>query len=214
MEHDTSRHPPRRQREDGARSRAAILEAAARLATLEGLDGLSIARLADHVGMSKSGLFAHFGSKEELQLATIDTANEIFAEEVVSPALAQPTSLKRLEGLCELFLSHVERNVFPGGCFFASVAAEVDTKPGAVRNRAAEIVTQWLALQAGLITQAQAEGDIDPTEDAEQLAFELNSLLLLGNAQYVISDGSTGPERARLGIERRLALARTARAAA
>ncbi len=199
----------RRRREDGARSRATILEAAARLATVEGLDGLSIARLAEQVGMSKSGLFAHFGSKEELQLATIDTASEIFAEEVVSPALAEPSALKRVEALCALFLSHVERNVFPGGCFFASIAAEMDTKPGPVRNRAAEIVAEWLGLQAQTIAEAQSEGDIEPAEDPEQLAFELNALLLLGNAQYVISGGRAGPERARLGIERRLALART-----
>ena len=85
----------------------------------------------------------------------------------------------------------------------------MDTKPGQVRNRAAEIVTEWLGLQAQMIAEAQSEGDIEPAEDPEQLAFELNALLLLGNAQYVISGGRTGPEQARLGIERRLALART-----
>jgi AcrR family transcriptional regulator len=206
---DTTATVARRRREDGERSRAAILEAAAQLATVEGLDGLSIGRLAEVVGMSKSGLFAHFGSKEELQLATIDTASETYAAEVVLPALAEPTALKRLEALCELFLSHVERAVFPGGCFFSSVAAEMDTKPGLVRNRAAEIVTEWLELMARQIAEAQSEGDIEPAEDPEQLAFELNSLLLLGNAQHVITQGRTGPERARVGLERRLALART-----
>jgi AcrR family transcriptional regulator len=161
MESNSTRSGARRQREDGARSRAAILEAAARLATLEGLDGLSIGRLAELVGMSKSGLFAHFGSKEELQLATIDAANEIYAAEVVLPALAAPSGLRRLEALCELFLSHVERSVFPGGCFFASVSSEMDTKQGPVRNRAAEIVGEWLALLAHQIADAQSEGDLD-----------------------------------------------------
>src|ERR1700742_4582783 len=99
--------PERRRRSDGERTRAAILAEAARLATVEGIDGLSIARLADAVGMSKSGLFAHFGSKEELQLATIETASEIFVEHVIEPALGAPSGLERFQALAENFLQHV-----------------------------------------------------------------------------------------------------------
>jgi AcrR family transcriptional regulator len=121
---------PRRQRSDGLRSRAAILREAARLATVEGIEGLSIGDLAEAVGMSKSGLFAHFRSKEELQLATIETADTIFQAEVVDPALTIGPGLGRLRALCEAFLLHLENGVFPGGCFFASVAAEIDTHPG------------------------------------------------------------------------------------
>jgi AcrR family transcriptional regulator len=197
----------RRQRQDGIRSRAAILEAAAQLATVEGLDGLSIGRLAEHVGMSKSGLFAHFGSKEELQLATIDTASEIFSEDVVAPALAERSGLAREEALCERFLSHVERSVFRGGCFFASAAAEMDTKPGPVRDRAAEVLAEWFGLHVKAIADAQAEGDVDPAEEPEQLAFELNALLLFANAQFVVSGDAKAIGRARAGVERRLALA-------
>ncbi len=200
----------RRRRQDGERSRSAILEAAARLSTVEGLDGLSIGRLADDVGMSKSGLFAHFGSKEELQLATIDTANEIFLADVVVPALAETSPLRRLEALCERFLSHVERSVFPGGCFFASVAAEMDTKPGPVRDRASEIVGGWRGLFTEAIAEAQAGGELDPGEDPEQLAFELQAPLLLANSQYVISGDRAAIERARTGIARRLQVARVA----
>src|SRR5579885_2105274 len=109
---------PRKPRSDGERSRRTILDTAAKLATVEGLEGLSIGRLADHIGMSKSGLYAHFGSKEELQLATIDTANGIFEAEVIAPAERAATPLEQIELLCEQFLSHVERGVFPGGCFF------------------------------------------------------------------------------------------------
>src|SRR3954468_12801071 len=112
---------PRKRRTDGERSRKAILQEAARLATVEGINGLSIGRLAEAVGMSKSGLFAHFGSKEELQLATIGTANEVFAEQVVRPALRGESGIERLRLLCERFLGHVEDDVFTGGCFFASV---------------------------------------------------------------------------------------------
>src|SRR5213079_628853 len=97
----------------------------------------SIGRLAAHIGMSKSGLYAHFGSKEELQLATIETASEIYAADVVAPAERASTPLAKIEALSEQFLSHIERRVFPGGCFFASAAAEFDTHPGAVKERIA-----------------------------------------------------------------------------
>src|SRR5262249_54049159 len=113
-----------------ARSRQTILREAARLVTVEGIEGLSIARLATSVGLSKSGLLAHFRSKEALQLATIETADQIFRREVVTPALDAPAGIARLKALCEAFLAHLERDVFPGGCFFASVSAEVDTQPG------------------------------------------------------------------------------------
>src|SRR3954451_21485863 len=97
--------PARRQRSDGARSRETILRAAAQLATVEGIDGLSIGRLADHIGMSKSGLFAHFGSKEGLQLATVEKAQEVYDADVAAPALAEPDGVRRLEALCERFVS-------------------------------------------------------------------------------------------------------------
>jgi AcrR family transcriptional regulator len=195
----------RKVRSDGERSRNAILREAAQLATVEGLAGLSISRLADAVGMSKSGLFAHFGSKEELQLATIDTATAIFNEQVMEPALTEPTGLGRLQQLAERFLVHVEERVFPGGCFFASVAAELDTHPGPVRDRAVALTEEWFGALVGAVADAQAEGAIDSAEDAEQLAFEIDSYLLLANAQFVVSQESTPIDRARLAIARRLA---------
>ncbi len=197
----------RRRRSDGERSREAILQEAARLATVEGIDGLSISRLASAVGMSKSGLFAHFGSKEELQLATIETASAVFSEQVVEPALSAATGIERLRQLAENFLRHVEGDVFPGGCFFASVAAELDTRPGPVRDFAIRVVENWGELLEAAVRDAQAEGAIDPSEDAEQLVFELDAYLLLANAQFVISRQSAPIERARLAVERRLAAA-------
>ena len=195
---------PRRRRSDGERSRETILHEAARLATVEGIDGLSISRLADAVGMSKSGLFAHFGSKEELQLATIETASALFAEHVVEPATVASTGLERLQQLADRFLRHVEDDVFPGGCFFASVLAELDTRPGPVRDLAVQVTDEWLGLLETAVRDAQAEGAIDPSEDAAQLAFELDAYLLLANAQFVASRQSTPIERARRALERRL----------
>ena len=134
--------PTRRRRSDGERSRDAILREAAQLATVEGIDGLSIGRLADAVGMSKSGLFAHFGSKEELQLATIETASALFTEQVIRPPCSPPPASSGSGSLRRRFLQHVEGNVFPGGCFFASVAAEMDTHPGPVRDLAVQLTLE------------------------------------------------------------------------
>ena len=110
---DPADRPARKQRSDGERSRNAILLEATKLATVEGIRGLSISRLADAVGMSKSGLFAHFGSKQELQLATIQTASAIFSELVLEPALSAPTAIERLRGLTAGYLNYDESETFP-----------------------------------------------------------------------------------------------------
>jgi AcrR family transcriptional regulator len=202
-----TRRPARKPRSDGERSRQAILREAAQLATVEGIAGLSISRLATAVGMSKSGLFAHFGSKEELQLATIETASAIYEEQVIRPAAGAPTGIERLRRLAEGFLVHVENRVFPGGCFFASVAAELDTHPGPVRDRALQLSEEWVRQLETAIRDAQAEGAIDPAENPEQLAFELDGYLLLANAQFVVTQDSMPIDRARRAVERRLVAA-------
>jgi AcrR family transcriptional regulator len=194
----------RRQRADGQRSRQAILTGASELATIEGLEGLSIGRLADHIGMSKSGLYAHFGSKEELQLATIDAAQEIFEREVVNPALEAPEGIARVLAYTEGYLSYLDRHVFPGGCFFASVAAEVDSREGRMTDRLRDLMgggVQWLA---GLLREAQARGEVDPGADADQLAFEIDALLHGANAGFTLYRSDEPLERARRAIRERL----------
>jgi AcrR family transcriptional regulator len=203
----TVEKPTRKRRSDGERSRNAILREATRLATVEGIDGLSISRLADAVGMSKSGLFAHFGSKEDLQLATIDSASSVYNELVVEPALSAPSALERLRHLAENFLQHLEDDVFPGGCFFASVAAEMDTRPGPVRDRAVQFTQNWFGLLVQAVREAQEEGEIDAAEDPLQLAFELNAYLLLANAQHIATGELQPLELARRALDRRLASA-------
>ena len=138
-------HAAVRRRGDGERSHLAILEAAMRLSTVQGLDGLSIGELASHIGMSKSGLYAHFRSKEELQVATVTAALEVVDAEVVQPALSRPDALGRLIALCENFLSYAQRS-FPGGCFFASAGAEFDTRPGSVRDLLTKYSQDWADL--------------------------------------------------------------------
>jgi len=201
-----NRRSPRR-RSDGERSRSAILGEAARLATIEGIGGLSIGRLAAAVGMSKSGLFAHFGSKEELQLATIDTASAMFAAAVIEPAAGATSGLDRLHRLVEAYLRYIEVDIFPGGCFFASALAEVDMQPGPVRDRLVRFLADWIDRLEMTIHDAQAEGEIDPAEDAAQIAFEIEAALLLCNAQFVVTRSPVPIERARNAIERRLAAA-------
>jgi AcrR family transcriptional regulator len=204
---ESARRRPRARRSDGEQSRSAILDAAGRLATVEGIGGLSLARLADAVGMSKSGLFAHFGSKEELQLATVETASSVFFAQVVEPALAAVSGIERLRRLVNGYLTYVEADTFPGGCFFASVLAEVDMQPGAVRDRLVGFLADWLNRLETAARDAQADGAIDPAEDPAQIAFEIEAALLLANAQYVVTRTPEPAERARRAVERRLAAA-------
>ncbi|MFN2469192.1 MAG: TetR/AcrR family transcriptional regulator [Gaiellaceae bacterium] len=200
----------RKKRSDGERSRATILDAAARLATVEGLEGLSIGRLADHIGMSKSGLYAHFGSKEELQLATVETAGRIFVEEVVRPTRSATGPTARVHALTDSFLSYLERKVFPGGCFFASAVAELDTHPGLVKERLAEFQRAWLEKLEELLREGQEQGELDAAEDPAQLAFEVHALLGMANTAFQLHGDPGSMQRARVGIRRRLELARPA----
>jgi AcrR family transcriptional regulator len=196
----------RRPRADGERSREAILRGATELATLEGLEGLSIGGLADHIGMSKSGLYAHFGSKEELQLATIEKAQEIFDREVARPALEQPEGAARVLGVCDAYLSYLERRVFPGGCFFAAAGAEFASREGRVKQKLREFAAEGMRAQADAIRDAQARGEIDPAADADQLAFEIDALLHGANAGFLISGEREPLERARRAIRDRVGI--------
>jgi AcrR family transcriptional regulator len=194
----------RRPRADGERSRQKILQAAAELATVEGLNGLSIGRLAEHVGMSKSGLYAHFRSKEELQLAAVETASRILTEEVVVPALPEPEGTRRLVALCDAFISHVERRVFPGGCFFASAAAELTMRPGRVREQIAAGYREWIRMLEEQADKAKELGEIDRDADTQQLVFELNGIMVAANVFYLLFDDPGELERARRGVRERL----------
>ncbi|HEX2123031.1 MAG TPA: TetR/AcrR family transcriptional regulator [Thermoanaerobaculia bacterium] len=188
----------------GQRTRQSILERAVDVASLEGLEGLTIGRLADELGMSKSGLFAHFGSKEELQIAAIDAAAKRFIDAIYSPALQEPRGYPRLMAICRAWLSYLRRGVFAGGCFFAAASFEFDGRPGPVRDRVRRLMDEWIGALEKAIRMAIEEGHLDPDVDAAQLAFELNSLFFGANFAYYLRDDTAALDRAERAIEHRL----------
>lgn len=189
----------------GARTRQAILGRAARLASAEGLEAVSLQRLAGDLGISKSGLFAHFGSKEELHLATVDEAARIFTDEVLRPGLAPPAGVGRIWALCEAYLSYVERDVFPGGCFFEAALAEFDSRPGPVRDRILEHRDYWTASLVRAVREAQTAGEVREDADAEQVGWELGCLLDGANRMHLAHPDRGSADRARRAIRDRLA---------
>ncbi|HEU5213712.1 MAG TPA: TetR/AcrR family transcriptional regulator [Gaiellaceae bacterium] len=188
----------------GQRTRRAILDRAAALATEEGLEPLSIGRLAEATGMSKSGLFAHFGSKEDLKLATVDHAASVFVEEVIAPAREAPKGIARVWALCDHMIGYSERQVFPGGCFFASAAFEFNNRPGPVRDAIRDNLASWLSYLEHAVEQAQDLGELDARVDAGELAFELDALAQAANGQYQLFGDQAVFDRARRAIRERL----------
>lgn len=188
----------------GQRTRQAILDVAAAQASENGLESLSIGGLAAATGMSKSGLFAHFGSKEELQLATVDHAAAIFVREVVEPALEAPRGLARVWSLVDGFLDYLERGVFAGGCFFATTSAEFKHRPGPVRDRIAEQLARWKAYLERAVEQARELGEVDPSVDARRVAFELNALVKSAEAEHQLFGDRAVYADARAAVRDRL----------
>ena len=193
-----------RQTTKGQQTRAAILETAVNIASIEGLEGLTIGRLAAEMDMSKSGLFGHFGSKEELQLATVEVARQIFIDEVITPARQAARGLARLWALCDAWLSYMEREVFPGGCFFMSASAEYDNRPGPIRDQIAAQMQEWLDYLTRNVEYAQSLGQLANAPDPAQLAFELHSLALGADWAMQLYDDRQATNRARLAILTRL----------
>ena len=188
----------------GQRTRNSILEVAAALATEEGLDPLSIGRLAEATQMSKSGLFAHFGSKEDLQLATVDHAAKLFVAEVIDPARRAPKGLARIWALCDHMVGYAERQVFPGGCFFAATSFEFNNRPGPVRDRIEEMIRSWLSYLEHAVEQAQEAGELDAKVSAREIAFQLDAFAQASNAQYQLFRDPQVFDDARRAIQERL----------
>lgn len=193
--------------EYGRETREQILRTAMDTASVKGLSGLSIGDLAGRLGISKSGLFRHFGAKEQLQLATVDAALVVFEREVAAPAMAAQPGIDRLRALMHQWIAYLEGDVFPGGCFFAAASADVDSQPGPVRDRIAGIgraAIDAIALEAEVAQELeQLRGDID----AWQLAFELHAYALEANWARLLLDDDGAGDRARAAIDAALARA-------
>lgn len=196
----------------GQQTKAAILEAALGLATHIGLEGLSIGALAETMGMSKSGVFAHFGSREELQISVVREYHARFEQEVFAPALAQPRGLARLRTMFDLWMQRSSIEV-DSGCIYISGAVEFDDRPGPVRDALVDSVRTWHAAMRRAIVQSQETGELDAAVDPDQMLFEIHGLVLALHyeARFLQTPGAI--DRARQGLQNILARHRTAPAA-
>ncbi|HWM06314.1 MAG TPA: TetR/AcrR family transcriptional regulator [Actinophytocola sp.] len=188
----------------GEQTRAAVLARAIDIASVEGLDALSIGRLAGELEVSKSGVFARFGSKEELQVATIEAARTVFVDRVVRPAFTAPPGVDRLWRLCEAWIAYARDRVFPGGCFFFATAAEYDARPGRQRDAVALARSDWLTLLERAAEDARQLGQLESTCDSRQLAFELDALGMAANSRAILHDDDSAYDLARAGVLSRL----------
>lgn len=194
----------------GEITRNAILDRAVRLASEVGLSGLTIGRLADDLGLSKSGLFAHFQSKETLQVQTLGRASHLFVQIVVRPALAAPRGEPRIRALFDHWIGWTRTAELPGGCLFVTAAAELDDRPGPARDRLVALQREWLDLISTVVRTGISEGDFRQDLDVEQLAHDLYAVMLgYHHADRLLRD-SRAEARARSAFETLLSAARRA----
>jgi AcrR family transcriptional regulator len=189
-------------RQRASKTRKEILRTSMDIASAEGLEGLSIGRLATELHMSKTGIFAHFGSKEQLQLATVDAAKHVFLEQVVQPALAHPRGIPRLRAMLENWIGYVERIVFRGGCFFAAASAEFDSRPGPVRDEIASLTKAWLIALHDEIAFARSSKQLKTGADPVQVAFELHAYVQEANWAFKLFNDKSAFSHARQAIAR------------
>ena len=195
----------------GDKTRHAILARAAQIASTEGLEGLSLGQLAADLGMSKSGLFAHFGSKEELQLTTLRAARRIFYDAAVQPALDVPEGIERLWALVRADLDYLSGDVFDGGCLFLSSSAEYDSRPGPIRDLVADTMASWLDLLTEQARVARERGELTRDTDPRGLAWELHAFGLALNWDRQLNRSADARERAQTASRTRLLAAATAK---
>ncbi len=191
----------------GEQTRAAILDAALQLASREGLEGLTIGVLAEQMAMSKSGVFAHFGSREDLQIEVVKLYHQQFEQEVFYPSLQEPRGLPRLEGLFARWVARVSMEI-ASGCIYISGAVEYDDRPGVMRDQLVEMVRTWQAALQRAVKQAIEEGHLRADTDPQQMVFEMYGLVLAlhHDARFIKRPGSV--ERAQKGFAHLIATRR------
>jgi AcrR family transcriptional regulator len=188
----------------GDRTRRAILESAAQLSSIEGLEGLSIGRLADHLGMSKSGLYAHFRSKEELQLATVRTADTMYDEALVQPALREPAGVRRVLRFADLYLDYLQDGPFPGGCFFIAASIDPARNRGPVKEALAASQADLLSFFTDEISAAQTLGEVEEGIAPRDLAFAVDGLLAGADLNFLLFDDPAYLDLAKDAVRRLL----------
>jgi AcrR family transcriptional regulator len=193
---------PRRSNAEAAQTRAAIIDRAVQTASLEGLEGVTIGRLADDLGMSKAGVIGHFGNKADLQRAALLQANAIFTAQVWEPAKDKPRGLPRLAAICEAWIKHITNSPFPGGCFMCTVATEWDAREGELHDDVKKNWRLWLKVLAREAATARDAGDLPADADPDQIAFELNAIAMGLNQSLQLFEDRRAPARARRAVHR------------
>ena len=188
---------PRRSAADVAGSRAETLSTAVELASVVGLEGLTIGGLADRLGMSKSGMVGRFGSKEQLQLATLDEAAGIFRRTVYDPASPAPPGLARLNAICDAWVAYLGRPPFPGGCFLTTAMVEFDARPGPVNDAVKKVMRRWLAVLERDARTAVEAGELPAGTDPKDVAYTLNALAVGANCDFPLNRNRASLQRAR-----------------
>jgi AcrR family transcriptional regulator len=193
---------PRRSNAEAAQTRASIIDRAVQTASIEGLEGVTIGRLADDLGMSKAGVIGHFGDKTTLQRATFQQANKIFTADVWEPSRRKPHGLPRLSAICENWIKHLSNSPFPGGCFMCTVATEWDAREGDIHDEVRDSWRLWLKVLAHEAKIARDEGDLPKDTDPDQIAFELNAIAMALNQSLLLFEDRRAPARARRAVRR------------
>lgn len=202
---------PRRSAADVADSRHTAVQAAVDLASVEGLEGITIGRLADQLSMSKSGLIGRFGDKEALQRAVLEAAVQRFTRAVWLPALDAEPGLPRLEAVVDHWIGHLRAGVFPGGCFVTTASVEYDARPGPLRDDVVAVVQRWLGVLEAEAVIAREAGDLPADRDPADVAFELHGLASGGGVTARLLGDPAGLDRTHAAMRRALGLRATAR---
>lgn len=190
----------------GDRTRREVAARAAEVASQAGLSGVSLDRIARELGISKSGVAAAFGTKQDLQVAAVRAASDVVREHVIVPALSERRGRPRLRALVDGWFTYVEDRVLPGGCFMAAVLPEFDSRPGPVRDELLAVRVAWLELIAGEVAHMQDTGELDDTLPPDAIAFEVDALLAAANLDRNLSDEPSAPARARTVLRARLGI--------
>ncbi len=180
-----------------AGSRAQTLDAAVELASVVGLEGLTIGHLAEQLEMSKSGLVGRFGSKEQLQLAALELAVEIFRDAVYEPAAAHPPGLRRLDAICDAWIEYLGQPPFPGGCFLTTASVEFDARPGPVNEAIQNVMNRWLRVLEREAKAAIKNGELAQATDPKDIAFTINAVAVGANCHYQLHRDPQALKRAR-----------------